>query len=49
MDAYEICVNTVAVHLVYEEITRFNFESEMAKKDGVSEPIRGFFDGTVSA
>lgn len=32
-----------------EEITRFNFESEMAKKNGVSEPIRGFFDDTVSA
>ena len=32
-----------------EEITRFNFESEMAKKSGQALSIRGFFDNSASA
>lgn len=32
-----------------EEITRFNYEREMAKRELQSQPVRGFFDETVSA
>lgn len=32
-----------------EEITRFNFESELARKTGSTESVRGFFDGPASA
>ena len=32
-----------------EELTRINFEREMAKKSAVAQPIRGFFDREVPA
>lgn len=32
-----------------EEITRFNYEREMARRELQSQPVRGFFDETVSA
>lgn len=32
-----------------EELTRINFEREMAKKSTVEKPIRGFFDAEISA
>lgn len=32
-----------------EEITRFNFESELAKKIGAISPVKGFFDKTAPA
>jgi len=32
-----------------EELTRINFEREMAKKSAVAQPIRGFFDTEISA
>lgn len=32
-----------------EELTRINFEREMAKKSAAAQPIRGFFDREVSA
>ena len=32
-----------------EEITRFNYEREMARQELQSQPVRGFFDETVSA
>lgn len=32
-----------------EELTRINFEREMAKKSAVAQPIRGFFDTEIPA
>lgn len=32
-----------------EEIARINFEKEMAKRNCVTQPVRGFFDAEVSA
>lgn len=32
-----------------EELTRINFEREMAKKSTAAKPIRGFFDREVPA
>jgi len=32
-----------------EELTRINFEREMAKKSAAAQPIRGFFDREVPA
>ena len=32
-----------------EELTRINFERDMAKKNAVAQPIRGFFDTEISA
>lgn len=32
-----------------EEITRINYEREVAKKDSTVRPIRGFFDTEISA
>lgn len=32
-----------------EELSRINFEREMAKKSTVEKPIRGFFDAEISA
>lgn len=32
-----------------EEITRFNYEREMARRELQSQPVRGFFDENVSA
>ena len=32
-----------------EEITRINYEREMAKRNVTARPIRGFFDAEVSA
>lgn len=32
-----------------EEITRVNYERELAKRELSSQPVRGFFDESVSA
>lgn len=32
-----------------EEITRINYEREVAKRDSTVQPIRGFFDAEISA
>ena len=32
-----------------EEITRINYEREMAKRNMTAKPVRGFFDAEVSA
>ena len=32
-----------------EEITRINYEREMAKRNMTTKPVRGFFDAEVSA
>ena len=32
-----------------EEITRINYEREMAKRNMTAKPVRGFFDADVSA
>ena len=40
---------TPAQRAVIEEITRINYEREMAKRELRTQPIRGFFDNEVSA
>lgn len=32
-----------------EELTRINYEREVAKRDSTVQPIRGFFDAEISA
>lgn len=32
-----------------EELTRINYEREIAKRDSTVQPIRGFFDAEISA
>lgn len=32
-----------------EELTRINYEREVAKRDSIVQPIRGFFDAEISA
>ena len=40
---------TPAQRAFIEEITRINYEREMAKRELRTQPIRGFFDNEVSA
>ena len=40
---------TPAQRAFIEEITRVNYEREMAKRELRAQPVRGFFDDEVSA
>ena len=40
---------TPAQRAFIEEITRVNYEREMAKRELQAKPVRGFFDDEVSA